>query len=215
MVKADAIFDFSIKELDDLNTPISTSLSQSLVKRLNERREIQSDAMNYLHYRKLPKELDSFLFTDVPSRKSLQKFFVETIKRLMRLSNATIEDENLADSPSPCKKPRFDSFESKLNELLHKNCEPVGAEKVSEKESSNSLLKIIKSEMELFENKNDEGVHLSLIYDWLKNIKPTSVEAERVFSSSGYICNKVRSRLNDETLSNICFLKSYFLQLDD
>ena len=38
------------------------------------------------------------------------------------------------------------------------------------------------------------------LFESLKSISPTSVESERAFSSSGYICNKIRSSLNDDTL---------------
>ena len=49
----------------------------------------------------------------------------------------------------------------------------------------------------------------------LSTIRPTSVDAERAFSIAGYFCNKLRSRLSDESLSMLCFLKSYFKSLND
>ena len=38
-------------------------------------------------------------------------------------------------------------------------------------------------------------------------IPPTSVEAERVFSASGLILTKIRSRLNDSSIDMLVFLK--------
>ena len=53
--------------------------------------------------------------------------------------------------------------------------------------------KTLNKEMTLFES----------VFESLKSISPTSVESERAFSSSGYICNKIRSSLNDDTLTNL------------
>jgi len=39
---------------------------------------------------------------------------------------------------------------------------------------------------------------------------PTSVDAERAFSAAGLLCSKVRSRLEDNTLDSLCFLRSYY-----
>ena len=77
-----------------------------------------------------------------------------------------------------------------------------------------NLLQTIKKEMSLFKAGAVRGVHLSLAYRYLKSVPPTSVESERVFSASGYLCNKVRSSLNDKTLDELCFLRSHF-QLND
>lgn len=64
--------------------------------------------------------------------------------------------------------------------------------------------------MTTFESDGVRGEYLSAIHDYLLTIKPTSVEAERAFSAAGYICSSIRSRLADDTINNICFLRSYF-----
>ena len=73
-----------------------------------------------------------------------------------------------------------------------------------------NLLMAIKQEMKLFEANKSRGFHLQLAYTYLKSIPPTSVESERVFSASGYFCNRIRSRLGDITLDRLSFLRSYF-----
>lgn len=89
----------------------------------------------------------------------------------------------------------------------------AAAEKITAT-SSKSLSAQIKTEMEQKEKTGKSGKYLELIHEYLKQIKPTSVESERAFSTSGFICNKIRSSLKLETLRNICFLRSYFLHLN-
>lgn len=45
-------------------------------------------------------------------------------------------------------------------------------------------------------------------------IKATSVDVERIFSSSGLIVKKLRTRLSDQSIDNLLFLKHYFKNLD-
>lgn len=102
-------------------------------------------------------------------------------------------------------------LKSQLNDIL-KGIEKEGHQQRNQTE--NNLLATIKKEMNLFEGGGTKGLHLQLAYEYLKTIKPTSVESERAFSSAGYICNKVRARMSDSTLDDICFLRSYFRELD-
>ena len=64
--------------------------------------------------------------------------------------------------------------------------------------------------MAQFKIDGNRGKYLQICYDALKTIAPTSVESERSFSAAGLICTKIRTRLNDETIDTLCFLKAYF-----
>lgn len=70
----------------------------------------------------------------------------------------------------------------------------------------------IKKELSLFDNGRARGHHLELVYKYLLSIPPTSVEAERAFSAAGYIGNKLRSRLRDDTLDALLFLRLYIFK---
>ena len=72
---------------------------------------------------------------------------------------------------------------------------------------------LVKIEMALFENGGSRGKYLEIAYDSLRSIPPTSVESERVFSSSGYFCNHLRSKLSNQTLDTLSFLRSHYLNL--
>ena len=61
--------------------------------------------------------------------------------------------------------------------------------------------------MRLYEVTNTRPNNL---YAALKIIKPTSVEAERVFSALGSFVSKIRNRLNDNTIDALLFLRHYY-----
>ena len=73
-----------------------------------------------------------------------------------------------------------------------------------------SMQAAIKSEMAVFERSGVRGRSLQLVYSHLLSIPPTSVEAERAFSSAGLLCTRIKSRLGDVTLDTLCFLRSYY-----
>lgn len=75
---------------------------------------------------------------------------------------------------------------------------------------NDSLDQNVKIEMALFENGGDRGRYLTKAYEHLLTIPPTSVEPERIFSSAGLFCNKIRSRLGDATLDALIFLKTHY-----
>ena len=50
--------------------------------------------------------------------------------------------------------------------------------------------------------------NVAVAFDWLKDIVPTSVEAERIFSTVGNFVAKLRSRMNDDTVDALIILKT-------
>ncbi len=69
---------------------------------------------------------------------------------------------------------------------------------------------MISREIEFYCATAEKGKILTKIANALRSIPPTSVEAERAFSSGGYFVTKLRSRMNDETLSSLCMLRHFF-----
>ena len=72
---------------------------------------------------------------------------------------------------------------------------------------------IIKNEMDFFRKTGTKSKHIRLLLEALDSIPPISVESERAFSAAGLFITKIRSRLGDDTLDSLCFLKSYFRKL--
>ena len=76
--------------------------------------------------------------------------------------------------------------------------------------SQNQKAKVIRAEMSLFEGGGQRGLHLDMAYNCLLTIPPSSVESERVFSSAGVTCSKLRTRMSDSVLDDLLFIRSYF-----
>ena len=78
--------------------------------------------------------------------------------------------------------------------------------KIVEQKASYNLAEDFK----YFEKTENLSPNLKLLYNALRQISPTSVPSEHEFSVSGGIMTKKRTRLRDDTLDNLCFLKSVY-----
>ena len=76
--------------------------------------------------------------------------------------------------------------------------------------SDRKLLNAIKSEMALFDSSGKRGAFLQAVYSYLLTVPPTSVEAERAFSAAGLFVTKLRSRLGDQSIDTLCFLRAFY-----
>lgn len=125
------------------------------------------------------------------------------------------EEESVSNIEEPArkkqKKKKLTSLHMELDGAIKKalSSKPT-ATTVNTTQSDKNLLKLIRQELNLFENNGNRGLLLTKAYRCLFEIKPTSIESERAFSSAGYICSKIRSRMNDDTLDHLCFLRTYF-----
>lgn len=70
-------------------------------------------------------------------------------------------------------------------------------------------VKELKNELKLFKKTKIRGAKLEFIFANMKNIQVSSVESERSFSVAGRMCNKLRSRLGDDALSDLTMLYYY------
>lgn len=73
---------------------------------------------------------------------------------------------------------------------------------------------IIKKEFLLFEKTGKRTPNLETLYKALISVKPTSTENERVFSISGNVVSKIRSRLSDKSINALVYLKAYFIRIN-
>ena len=80
----------------------------------------------------------------------------------------------------------------------------------NDKIPTQTLDQIISDELDLFRKKGTKSKNLTLVSEALDTIPPTSMESERAFSAAGLFITKIRSRLADDTLDSLCFIRSYF-----
>ena len=73
--------------------------------------------------------------------------------------------------------------------------------------------KSLAQDLKMFEITREKTEILETIHQAILSAKPTSVESERSFSVGGGFATKVRSRLSDQALSSLVFLKLYFKAL--
>ena len=72
------------------------------------------------------------------------------------------------------------------------------------------LPKSLAQDFKMFEATQKRTEYLDNLFHALMTAKPTSVESERTFSVGGGFATKLRSRLNDNTLSGLVSLKMFF-----
>lgn len=65
---------------------------------------------------------------------------------------------------------------------------------------SKDTLKGVHGELATFDEDGTRVSYFCEVCKYLKNVKPSSVESERVFSASGNVATKLRSSLEDKTL---------------
>ena len=71
---------------------------------------------------------------------------------------------------------------------------------------------IIKKEMTLFQATNNRPKNLENLYQSLLTIRPSSVEAERAFSALGLFSTRLRTRLSDDCLDGLVFMRQHYMQ---
>ena len=76
-------------------------------------------------------------------------------------------------------------------------------------------LELLSSEFDVLEPQKKRAPNLEMLYQALLTIKPSSVKAERQFSTAGNFATKIPSRLSDRSLCALVFLKKYFLLIDN
>ena len=87
-------------------------------------------------------------------------------------------------------------------------------QKVEQKQHiTNSTYKTLKDEFSWFEKNPSPMTRpptLQKLLTAIGTIPPSSVESERVFSLTGNFVTKVRSRLGDDSIDALVFLKKYY-----
>jgi len=141
---------------------------------------------------------------DIPARSILKSHFMKLLERLCPELNVG-EDDSVEAPPPKQLKTLEDKFQFAMQESSVSS---------SSSKSKRSIESILEEEMKILEKtKKMRGNYLSKIYDYIMTIRPTSIESERAFSVSGYMCSKIRSRFNDDTLDNLCFLRHLFRKI--
>lgn len=208
---ADAALKFLFKQLNGNHSILASKLKEHLQERIKERR--QNDLTGVLCYLQNPHsengDLDDEirdLFTS-PTKILIKKQIISLTERLNIKSNLADHDMQMMQTEPTIESKSDLTLKEKLQAEIDKSMKILSPESYTESDFS----KIVKKEMNLFEaSSSNRGYNLERAYKYLLTIPPTSIEPERAFSAAAYMCNKLRSRLGDQTLDALLFLRSYF-----
>ena len=210
LIKTDAALLFLLDHLQEMQTSVSVDLYTNLVSEIQARRTIASDALKYLHCGNIKSKIFQHLRIHTPSKRQAITFIISLASKftddLVEFMDEQ-EDEDIRDE-EPAKKAKLD-FSKAINLAFNESMQSKPADG---QETNVSKHDEIATEVQLFEmnGKLHRGPNLEFVYKSLLSVTPTSVESERAFSAAGYLCNKFRSRLSDENLNNLLFLRAHF-----
>jgi len=214
LISAENAITFVNDELAKLDTPIANALKERFEERIIQRRNnVLVHLMMYLENPKFIDKKKDSLQVKIEKNKIvklavslIQKLFMEEGDFEMTKEEGEIiivEEKDskaeVTDSKSLSLDEKFATF-LKTKENFMSDSEP----------SIDHLEKIVKREMALFEASKSLPKNLSNLKKSLHSIKPTSVESERAFSAMNAFATKIRSRLNDDTMDAMIFLRQYY-----
>ena len=204
LLTSEGIFEFLLNELKNLNTEISLKLLYALEERIQERRQVELATL--LLYLQNPQNISS-------SAKKSSVLSLASKTEIIKLSGkilSRIFPNSYAETDSDEEQIEETTYQSNafLKEVMEKSIHKF----LEDPEQKHTNPKTLKAEFSLFEATNKRTKNLDLLFDALKTIKPSSVASERVFSISGNIVSKIRTRLSHRSVDILCFLKSYFLR---
>lgn len=183
----------------DKTCPFGAALHSALVTRINKRRTIVSNAMQYLH-----NGGTNIIHPDLKrdTKSNIEKFLV---KLWGRMHPADAEEPEVVDLESEESLVEL-SFQQKLQRAIKEQC----AEPEMLNPRGGGGMADLKRELQRFRRTSVRGPKLEMMMMNLKTIQVTSVESERSFSIGGRFCTKLRSRLGDNILSSLTMLHFYF-----
>lgn len=187
---------FVSDKLTKCRTALATRMNRAIAERFENRRSYLAHILMYLETSKL----------NVISEKDVIFYIERLVRRLYPFTSS--ESELLSDSS--IRSSISNSANCSLETELQKYIESPPATN----DNDTDLEKLIKAELKGFKQTKIRGKFLQFSYEQIKQIKVSSVDVERVFSSLGLMITKFRSRLSDETIDHYLFLKHYFRNLE-
>ncbi|XP_073962314.1 uncharacterized protein [Choristoneura fumiferana] len=226
LITADTAINFMLSKLKEQRGSFSNKFAEQLISRIKQRSTCLTSVLKYLqnlsdYYTNKNENVTA------PSLDSQQ--IAEVIYQLQRLGRSdspqisqcnSRDDWDEANVPSTSSTTAITltpkTMAEELQETIEKSMSRTKESSrmsVIDSEFGDDLMSVIKVEMALYENGGVKGKYLLQVYDSLLKVPPTSLESERVFSSAGYLCNHLKTKLNDDTLDVLSMLRSHYQSL--
>ena len=203
IIDAETIYEEVMSEFDQQDTWISNELKSSFVKRVKERRN--ATLTHLVLYLQDPSYIqkDEDQFEEEIGRTAILLLAKKIVSRLFPDYNTVNDDADgmiVDDSET-----QIDIQELTFGQRLQTKLKQARSKKPA---SGNLNSCGVENEFKKFEqNPQFRPPILEKLYEALLGIPVSSVEAERCFSTTGNFSTKLRSRLGDEILSALVFLK--------
>lgn len=215
----------ALKEQDG---PIARELAERLKFRISQRRN--KDVVSLMKYL-TNKDLSSTDELPTQSKRTCCNFAIDLFLKLFKnnvdgmgnlnnindisISSFAVSSDGAGPASAIANPILYkDYLADQLRQSIDKEQAPIDVSTASCADSdwSIEMKKTLKLELAAYDKTNVLGMNLQKLLSVLNSIQPTSTESERVFSLSSHFCTKIRSRLSDKSLNNLCFLKSYFIR---
>ena len=204
LLLSEKVIAFVLKKLGELQSSISKNLIVTFSARVNERRN--DELMHLFEYLKKSSYIDQP--EDHLGHKIRRPKITAMATRLLQRLFATNESDEV-DSSEEHEVITSDTDQETQTQMT--SAQELRFFVADDKNKYNNVsFQVVKKEMRLYEVTNTRPNNLEKLYAALKTIKPTTVEAERAFSALGYFVNKIRNRLNDNTIDALLFLRHYY-----
>ncbi|GFX71066.1 uncharacterized protein TNCV_3648311 [Trichonephila clavipes] len=209
LLTAEGVFSFVIGELNEQNSEFAKNMKYSLIQRINERRNVNLiGLMQYLNFgRKYEAAAVTGDISRLPGKNCLVRQTQMIGTRLFCEEEESISNSSHSEEESiEILKEKPLTLDEKLEKAIYSKTKVL----YCSTKKSTSFNKIMKQETQLFDSTENPSPNIIKLCDALKTIPPTSVEAERAFSTAGLFVTKLRTRLSDKSINCLCILKFYF-----
>lgn len=203
LIVADILFSTLLPVLKSCDNSIAGELHFNLQNEIIKRRTDLSDVLMFLHTKSVHNSARLALGLEGITQKEIEEMLCQIIKNNKFESEQEPEKavENEEETTRNDTPTNIKNFCANIDKLINKTMvikpKPVISTSIEE-------------QIESFCKTATKGPLISFVYDSLMQIRPSSVDCERAFSCAGYLCNKYRTNLRDDTFNGLCFLKSFF-----
>lgn len=217
LIMTETALKFMIEKLGEIHNEVSRDLLVSLKQRIGERR--LPELSGTLKYLDNSAKFYNEGMSSYPFENPHNIVIKNTIVKLNSYFESSSDSEDRSRS-SPYVQTETESNDKNsmsMKDQLRRKLQNDAAESLQLRQSGDEVLDLgtkIQVEMGLFDGGGQRGTHLTRAYNLLLSIPPSSVEAERVFSSASYLCNRLRTKMNADTLDALSFLRSYYQSLN-
>lgn len=166
LLTADIILKFMLSELSRQNNILSLQLKENLIEKINDRRTILSDVLDFLHSSENKDRSSSkqyFGIFNQTSHANLSKQCIMLLEQICQTDDELLEDEEdeIVIQPSPTKNDL--SMNEKLHLLIKEKVSHQNNNPGSSLNNPNQKT-LIKTELKLFSEQGLRGKNLELLY---------------------------------------------------